>query len=119
MVDESESKQSVTDKQEDTIERSSATSTAHLMSLNSRRSTNLWSRTMRCWYECLRRGEQAVICGRHLPTGVQRPWLCVGNENHIAGMSAELVAHGLAPIDLEVRRASLEDVFLTITGGEH
>ncbi len=50
MVDESESKQSVTDKQEDTIERSSATSTAHLMSLNSRRSTNLWSRTMRCWY---------------------------------------------------------------------
>ena len=37
----------------------------------------------------------------------------------LARVAAELAAHGLEPIDLEVKRASLEDVFLTITGEEH
>jgi ABC-2 type transport system ATP-binding protein len=35
----------------------------------------------------------------------------------LARVAAALVAHGEEPIDLEVRRPSLEDVFLTITGG--
>ena len=36
----------------------------------------------------------------------------------LARVAAELVAHGIAPLDLAVKRASLEDVFLAITGGE-
>ncbi|MGB9357142.1 MAG: ABC transporter ATP-binding protein [Acidimicrobiia bacterium] len=35
----------------------------------------------------------------------------------LAVVAAELVAHGEKPIDLAANRASLEDVFLTITGG--
>jgi len=35
----------------------------------------------------------------------------------LAHVGAALVAHGHAPTDLQVRRASLEDVFLQITGG--
>jgi ABC-2 type transport system ATP-binding protein len=34
-------------------------------------------------------------------------------------VAAALAARGLEPIDLEVKRASLEDVFLNITGGAH
>lgn len=37
----------------------------------------------------------------------------------LAQTAAALVAHGIVPIDLDVKRASLEDVFLTITQGEH
>jgi ABC-2 type transport system ATP-binding protein len=37
----------------------------------------------------------------------------------LARVAAALVAHGLAPVDLETKRASLEDVFLTITGEDH
>jgi ABC-2 type transport system ATP-binding protein len=40
-----------------------------------------------------------------------------GHGPLLARVAAELVAHDLAPVDLEVKRASLEDVFLTITGG--
>jgi ABC-2 type transport system ATP-binding protein len=36
----------------------------------------------------------------------------------LAHVGAALVEHGLAPVDLQVRRASLEDVFLALTGGE-
>jgi hypothetical protein len=36
----------------------------------------------------------------------------------LAKVAAGLVAHGLAPLDLSVKRSTLEDVFLTITGGE-
>ena len=36
----------------------------------------------------------------------------------LARVAADLVAHGIAPVDLEVKRASLEDVFLAITGEE-
>jgi len=36
----------------------------------------------------------------------------------LAHVAAVLVEHGLAPIDLEVRRASLEDAYLRITGAE-
>jgi ABC-2 type transport system ATP-binding protein len=36
----------------------------------------------------------------------------------LAHVAAGLVEHGLAPIDLEVRRASLEDAYLRITGAE-
>ncbi len=42
-----------------------------------------------------------------------------GSGALLARVAAELVGHGLTPIDLEVKRATLEDVFLTITGGEH
>ncbi len=49
--------------------------------------------------------------GRRVTVGGQGPLLA-----HVA---AALVAHGIAPVDLGVTRASLEDVFLTITGGEH
>lgn len=35
----------------------------------------------------------------------------------LAVVAAELVAHGEKPVDLAANRASLEDVFLTITGG--
>lgn len=41
-----------------------------------------------------------------------------GHGALLARVAAELVAHGSAPIDLGVKRASLEDVFLTLTGGE-
>jgi ABC-2 type transport system ATP-binding protein len=37
----------------------------------------------------------------------------------LAHVAAALVAHGITPVDLGVTQASLEDVFLTITGGEH
>ncbi|MDF1596438.1 MAG: ABC transporter ATP-binding protein [Acidimicrobiia bacterium] len=36
----------------------------------------------------------------------------------LARVAAELVGNGIVPPDLEVKRASLEDVFLTITGQE-
>ena len=36
----------------------------------------------------------------------------------LARVAADLVAHGIVPMDLEVKRASLEDVFLAITGEE-
>ncbi len=36
----------------------------------------------------------------------------------LARVAAELVGNGIVPPDLEVKRASLEDVFLTITGEE-
>jgi ABC-2 type transport system ATP-binding protein len=35
----------------------------------------------------------------------------------LARVAAALAAHGLEPIDLDVKRASLEDVFLNLTGG--
>jgi len=35
----------------------------------------------------------------------------------LAYVAAALVARGIAPVDLEVRRASLEDVFLDLTDG--
>ena len=35
----------------------------------------------------------------------------------LAFVAAALVARGIAPFDLEVRRASLEDVFLDVTDG--
>ena len=40
-----------------------------------------------------------------------------GHGPILAVVAAELVAHGETPIDLAANRASLEDVFLTITGG--
>ena len=40
-----------------------------------------------------------------------------GHGPILATVAAELVAHGEKPIDLAANRASLEDVFLTITGG--
>ena len=42
----------------------------------------------------------------------------MGSGPVLAKVAAGLVAHGLAPLDLSVKRSSLEDVFLTITGGE-
>jgi ABC-2 type transport system ATP-binding protein len=42
-----------------------------------------------------------------------------GHGAVLATTAAALVAHGLKPIDLTTRRASLEDVFLAITGEEH
>lgn len=36
----------------------------------------------------------------------------------LARVAADLVAHGIVPMDLKVKRASLEDVFLAITGEE-
>jgi ABC-2 type transport system ATP-binding protein len=36
----------------------------------------------------------------------------------LANVAAALVGNGLAPTDLGAKRASLEDVFLTLTGGE-
>ncbi len=42
-----------------------------------------------------------------------------GHGALLASAAAALVAHGLKPIDLATRRASLEDVFLAITGEEH
>lgn len=42
-----------------------------------------------------------------------------GHGALLASVAAALVAHGLKPIDLASQRASLEDVFLTITGEEH
>jgi ABC-2 type transport system ATP-binding protein len=41
-----------------------------------------------------------------------------GHGALLASVAAALVAHGLKPIDLVSHRASLEDVFLTITGEE-
>jgi ABC-2 type transport system ATP-binding protein len=41
-----------------------------------------------------------------------------GTGSLLAHVAAALVAHGLAPSDLGVRRATLEDVFLTISGGD-
>jgi ABC-2 type transport system ATP-binding protein len=40
-----------------------------------------------------------------------------GNGPLLAHVAAELVSHGLAPMDLRVERATLEDVFLSLTGG--
>ena len=40
-----------------------------------------------------------------------------GDGPVLANVAAALVARGMAPLDLEVRRASLEDVFLAITEG--
>ena len=42
-----------------------------------------------------------------------------GHGALLASVAAELVNHGLKPIDLASHKASLEDVFLTITGEEH
>jgi ABC-2 type transport system ATP-binding protein len=42
-----------------------------------------------------------------------------GHGALLASVAAALVARGLKPIDLASHRASLEDVFLTITGEEH
>ena len=42
-----------------------------------------------------------------------------GHGALLASVAAALVSHGLKPIDLASHRASLEDVFLTITGEEH
>ena len=42
----------------------------------------------------------------------------VGHGALLASAAAALVAHGLKPLDLATHRASLEDVFLTITGKE-
>jgi ABC-2 type transport system ATP-binding protein len=42
-----------------------------------------------------------------------------GHGALLASVAAALVAHGLKPVDLASHRASLEDVFLTITGEEH
>ena len=42
----------------------------------------------------------------------------MGSGPVLAKVAAGLVAHGLAPLDLSVKRSTLEDVFLTITGGE-
>jgi ABC-2 type transport system ATP-binding protein len=42
-----------------------------------------------------------------------------GSGALLAHVAAELVANGIAPVDLAVRRATLEDVFLTIIGGKH
>jgi ABC-2 type transport system ATP-binding protein len=39
-----------------------------------------------------------------------------GDGRHIALVAAALVAHGIAPDDLRVEHASLEDVFLRLTG---
>jgi hypothetical protein len=36
----------------------------------------------------------------------------------LAHVGAELVAHGLAPLDLRAERATLEDVFLSLTKPE-
>ena len=41
-----------------------------------------------------------------------------GSGPLLARVAAELVAHGIAPLDLGVKRASLEDVFLALTDGE-
>ena len=41
-----------------------------------------------------------------------------GTDAVLARVAADLVAHGIVPMDLEVKRASLEDVFLAITGEE-
>lgn len=54
--------------------------------------------------------------------GVRRQGQQVTIDGHgalLASAAAALVAHGLKPIDLATHRASLEDVFLRITGGEH
>jgi ABC-2 type transport system ATP-binding protein len=42
-----------------------------------------------------------------------------GHGALLASVAAELVKHGLKPIDLASHKASLEDVFLTITGEVH
>jgi ABC-2 type transport system ATP-binding protein len=42
-----------------------------------------------------------------------------GHGALLASVAAALVAYGLKPVDLASHRASLEDVFLTITGEEH
>lgn len=42
-----------------------------------------------------------------------------GHGALLASVAAALVNHGLKPVDLASHRASLEDVFLTITGEEH
>ena len=39
-------------------------------------------------------------------------------EKLTAHVGAELVAHGLAPLDLRAERATLEDVFLSLTKPE-
>jgi ABC-2 type transport system ATP-binding protein len=41
-----------------------------------------------------------------------------GDGPLLVHVAAQLAAHGLAPADLQVRRASLEDVFLTVTSRE-
>ncbi len=41
-----------------------------------------------------------------------------GDGALLAHVAAALVEHGIAPTDLRVKRASLEDVFLSITGGK-
>ncbi len=41
-----------------------------------------------------------------------------GHGALLARVAAELVARGSAPVDLGAKRATLEDVFLTLTGGE-
>lgn len=41
-----------------------------------------------------------------------------GSDALLAHVAASLADHGLMPVDLQVTRASLEDVFLTITGRE-
>ncbi len=40
-----------------------------------------------------------------------------GSGPLLARVAAELANHGIAPLDLDVRRASLEEVFLTLTEG--
>jgi ABC-2 type transport system ATP-binding protein len=42
-----------------------------------------------------------------------------GHGALLAQTAAAVVAHGIVPADLDIKRASLEDVFLTITQGEH
>lgn len=41
-----------------------------------------------------------------------------GHGALLVHVASELMAHGLAPVDLQVKRATLEDVFLTITRRE-
>ncbi len=42
-----------------------------------------------------------------------------GSGPLLAHVAAALVAHGIAPLDLDAHRASLEDVYLELTGDEH
>jgi ABC-2 type transport system ATP-binding protein len=39
-----------------------------------------------------------------------------GNGPLLAHVAAALVAHGIAPLDLDVQRATLEDAFMQLTG---
>jgi ABC-2 type transport system ATP-binding protein len=59
-----------------------------------------------------------AVAGVEIVTRSGRRVGVTGKGPLLANVAAALVAKGEAPIDLRVKRASLEDVFLTLTGGE-